>query len=121
MRSSVSDIKRARKEANFFRAISELFINVARDEPLVRDLIINRVTLSPNGSNCIIYFYVPGGQEVFKEKLKTLKLYKPSMRKAISNLIPGRYTPELTFKYDDAYEKQRKIEDLLDSIQHEEK
>lgn len=116
MRSSVSDIKRSRKEALFFKTISSLFMKIGLDDPALRDLFINKVQLSPSGASCTVYFYIPGGQQAFDEKLAIMKLYKPSLRKAIADLIPGRYTPELIFKYDHSYEKQRKIEALLDSL-----
>ena len=34
-------------------------------------------------------FYSVDGEKAFKDKLETLKLYKPSLRKAISQNIPG--------------------------------
>lgn len=119
--SSISNIKRARKEAYFYRTISQLFLRIAQDEPQLSDLMLNRVVLSPSYSNCTVYFYIPEGQEAFNQKLQILKLYKPSIRKAVSNLIPGRHTPDIIFRYDNQYEKQRSIENLLDTIATQEK
>lgn len=110
------EIRRARKESNFYRVISQLFIQLAKDEPQLHDMFINRVLLSPSYSSCTVFMYLPGGQEAFNEKLGVLKLYKPSIRNAISKLIPGRYTPEIIFRYDQQYEKQREIDQLLTQL-----
>ena len=118
--STVSDIKRARKESQFFKVLSQLFASIAHDDSRLQGMFINRVALSPSYGTCSVFFYLPGGQEAFDEKLSVLKLYKPSMRKGIASLIAGRYTPEIVFKYDHQFEKQEKIEKLLDALKEEE-
>ena len=115
--STVSDIKRARKESQFFKILSQLFISILQDDSRLQGMFVSRVALSPSYGSCDIFFSLEGGEEGFKEKLAVLKLYKPSMRKAVSSLIVGRRTPELIFKYDKQFEKQQKIEALLDSLQ----
>ena len=117
--SPSSDIKRARKEAQFFKMLSQIFMQIVCDDSRLQGMFINRVVLSPSYGTCNIFFYLPEGESAFREKLAILKLYKPSMRKAISSLIAGRYTPELMFKYDQQFEKQQKIESILDSLQEE--
>ena len=82
----------------------------------MRGLSITRVKLADDGSICTIFFYTPGGLEAFKEKRNFLILYKPSLRKAIARAIPARYTPELVFRFDDTFEKQQRIEQILDTI-----
>lgn len=51
-------------------------------------------------------------------KFLVLKLYKPSLRKALSKL-PSRYAPELIFKYDEELEKQMKLEELMDKVKEQ--
>ncbi|MBI2775136.1 30S ribosome-binding factor RbfA [Candidatus Dependentiae bacterium] len=112
----VRDIKKAQKEKLFFREISQLFLQMTLDDNRIRDIHVNRVELSADKSMCYIYFYTPKGIEGFKEKLDILKLYKPSLRKAIAAKIKARYTPDLVFMFDEHYEKQEKIERLFDEI-----
>lgn len=114
--SRLSDIKKSQKESLLLREISNLFFSAAIDEKSLQGVYISRVSLSSDKGVCYVYFYSPEGEEAFNEKLKTLKLYKPSLRKGIANKIKARYVPELIFKYDNEFEKQRKIEDLLDKI-----
>jgi ribosome-binding factor A len=116
---SVSDIKRAQKESLLLREISQLFLQASIDEKALQALSINRVKLSPDKGVCTVYFYTPRGQTFFDEILPVLKLYKPSLRKALSARIRARYTPELIFKYDEQYEKVMHIESLLEKVKRE--
>jgi ribosome-binding factor A len=113
------DIKRAQKEAALLREVSKLFMQLSMDEPLLRDLFINRIHLSPDKSHCTVYFYTAAGKAAFEEKLPLLILYKPSMRHALSQELIARYTPDLRFAFDEQFEKQQHIEHLLDSIKSE--
>lgn len=115
------DIKIAQKEAALLREISNLFMQLTMDEPVLRDLFINRVHLSPDKSHCTVYFYTTLGKAAFDELLKTLILYKPSMRHALAQELRGRYTPDLRFAFDDHFEKQQRIETLIDSVKTEKK
>lgn len=116
---SVSSIKKSQKESLLFRAIAQLFTQTMLDDKKLQGLFINRVKLSDDKSVCTVYFYTTGGFADFKEKLQTLILYKPSMRHALAKTIKSRYTPELVFKFDDQFEKQQRIEGLLEKVKGE--
>jgi ribosome-binding factor A len=119
-RSDLKERKVAQKEALIFREFSKLFLRLALDDKNLQDFSINRVSLSKDKGIIAIYFYTPGGQAAFDEKKDSLVLYKPSLRKALAQVIPSRYTPELVFKYDHLFEKQKKIDDLLEALKEEE-
>jgi ribosome-binding factor A len=116
----VSSIKREQKESLLFQEISRLFLQLVLDEPSLQGLSVSRVKLSADKGLCWVFLYTDAGQDVFKEQMKTLILYKPSMRKAISTRIPARYVPNIAFKFDAKFEKQQRIEQLLESIKTEE-
>lgn len=116
---SVSSIKKSQKEALLFRSISELFRETTLEDKNLANLFVNRVKLSDDKSVCTIFFYCAGGLTEFKEKLSTLILYKGSLRRALARMISSRYTPELVFKFDDQYEKQQRIEGLLEKVKGE--
>jgi len=115
----VSEIKRAQKESLLGKKIAVLLSKIALDDPKVSEFTLNRVELSADKGVAVLYFYLPGGQEEFSEKIASLILYKPSIRSAIAKLVPSRYTPELVFKYDKQFEKELKINQLLDRIKEE--
>ena len=114
--SSVSTIKRAQKESLLFREISRLFMQTALDDTRLQGLCVNRVKLSPDKGVCTVYFYTAQGPEYFDQLLDVLKLYKPSLRKALASTIRSRYVPELIFAFDTHFEKQCRIETLISSL-----
>jgi len=114
-----SDIRRAKKESLYYKEISSFFLRIALDDSNLNGLHLNSVKLSPSKTVCIALFYCNGGEQEFKEKIPSLILYKPAMRKALSQNISSRYTPELVFKYDKQFEKQQKIEDLFNKLKLE--
>lgn len=116
---SVSSIKKSQKESLLFRSISELFRETTLEDKNLESLMVSRVKLSDDKGVCIIFFYTTGGLEEFKQKLKILLLYKGSLRRALARSIASRYTPELVFKFDDQYEKQQRIENLLEQVKGE--
>lgn len=109
----VNDIKRAQKASQLMRIICTLFASATRDDSRLRGAMISRVELSVDRSTCYVYFYTPEGEEAFREVLQHLVLYKPSLRAAIAKQIPGRYTPEIMFKFDQAFEKAERVEALF--------
>lgn len=114
--SRTAEIKRSQKESLFLREISQLFMELSADQPVLQGLVISRTKFSADKSVCMVFFYSPHGIKIFEEKLKTLTLFKPSLRKALAHRIKGRYTPDLVFMYDAQLEKQQELEELIESI-----
>jgi len=115
----VREIKHAQKESQLLQEIGRLLIQIAQDEPILQGLYITRVKLSPDKGKCMVFMHSLGGLKEFEEKRPTLVMYKPTLRKALSQLIPGRYTPDLRFTYDATLDKQRHVEDLIDKLKDE--
>jgi ribosome-binding factor A len=113
------DIKKAQKESVLLREIAGLFVHIMIDDPRLEGLFINRVQLSPDGGMCHIYFYTSKGKDDFFERLEILKLYKPSLRKAIAHKLQARYTPNLVFEFDAQFEKEQKMNDLMNKLKEE--
>lgn len=120
MTDKIKDIKRAQKESVLLKEISKLFLQASLDDKRLQEVSINRVTLSPDKSICTVFFYTPQGPAYFKEVLDILKLYKPSLRAVIAKKIQSRYVPDLVFKFDTQFEKEQRINLLLDKIKKEE-
>jgi ribosome-binding factor A len=118
--SPVQDIKRAQRESQILRQVSQLFVQAGLDDPRLHDFFISRVRLSSDKGICYLYFYTARGEQYFKDMLGILKLYKPSMRKALAETLDARYTPDLVFIFDEQFEKQQKIESLLEKLKVDE-
>jgi ribosome-binding factor A len=109
-------IKIAQKESQILKEFSQLYHEAALDNPKLLEVFINRAKLSPDKGSCTIFFYTPGGKEKFEEVLKTLILYKPSLRAALGKAIKSRYVPDLKFKFDETFEKQQRVENLIEEL-----
>ena len=124
-RSNVSRIKKERKKSLFLRHISELIQALSLEDEVVAKVFVTRVELSADTGICYVYFssYPDGTQrsikEIFEEALEKLKLYRPSMRKALAKTLHGRYVPNLTFLFDEEREKVERINELLEKVQNE--
>ena len=114
-----SAIKRSQKESALFRLISQLIHQATLDQPELHNLVITRVELSPGKTLCDVYFYTAEGVEAFNKALETLKLLKPSLRKAIADEMQSRYTVELKFRFDAQFEKKERIDRILDAIKEQ--
>lgn len=114
--SNLSHIKRSQKESLLLKEISKMLLELTLDDSQLSGLYINRVELSKNKGACIVYFYDPQGPALFEAKKNHLILYKPSLRKAIAATLDGRYTPEIIFMYDHQFEKQQRIENILEQV-----
>lgn len=119
--SRVGTKKKNQKEALILKEFSKLFLEISLDNAAVRGLIITRALLSRDKGFCTFLFYDAEGEESFNNKLEILKLYKPSIRTALARLIPSRYVPEIRFKFDTHFEKEKRINELLDALKDETK
>jgi len=118
-KSGVFQIKRDRKKSFILKEVSSLFHKISIDEPRLINLFITRIELSRDGGICYVYFSTHTTEDAFYEGLDILKLYKPSMRKALAEAMHSRYVPNLVFKYDSSKEKERRVTSLLNEIQQE--
>lgn len=114
-----SDVRRARKESLLYKELSTFFMQITQNDPAFAGLFINAVKLSPDRSSCSIFFASAGGEADFEQRLGHLILYKPALRRALSQAIQARYTPQLIFKYDGQFEKQNKLNTLFDQLKVE--
>lgn len=114
--NKVSLQKRAKRESLIRKELSKLFLDIKQSDRNLDDLYITNVELSSNKSSAHVLFFSEKGEEFFNEKLNFIILYKPSVRKALSQILNSRYTPNIIFQYDKTLEKQAKIESLLDKV-----
>lgn len=116
MRSTAPSVKRRQKESLYFRTITQLIADTCRDDAELSNFFVTRIGMSPDGGVCTVYVYSPAGAEYSNKIVGRLILYKPSLRKALGSAISVRRVPEIIFEYDSRFEKQERLEAILDSI-----
>jgi ribosome-binding factor A len=117
--SKVSAIKKAQKESLLLREISTLYFQASADDTRLQNVTITKVELADNKGTCKVFFYTPEGETSFSELLEIIKLYKPSLRKALASRLNGRYTPDIVFVFDQQQAKQIRVETLIEQIKGE--
>jgi len=124
-KSRTNTVKREQKKSFLLRELSSLLQTLANDEAKLSNTCITRVELSADTGICYVYFSsfsddpTKTAQELFDEILPLLKLYKPSLRKALARSIQSRYVPDLMFLFDEKKEKVDKMNQILNKV-HEE-
>lgn len=108
--------KREQKNSLFFREISSLIQQLSLDEPALSKIFVTRTRLSNDYKICFVYISTYTDKNDYDPALELLKLYKASLRKAISQSISGKYTADLVFLYDEDKDKERDLNNLLDSV-----
>lgn len=116
--SNTKDIKHAQKESLLFRVISEIYLNLTREEPGLTGIYINKIVLSKDKGTCTVLFFC-NDQERFQDAFHKLILYKPSIRKSIGQKISSRYVPEIRFAFDKRCERQQSLEAALHEVSKE--
>jgi len=119
MNQRFKEIKRARKESLLLKEISNFFLRIVQEEPSLQGLYISHVRLSSDYGICSVFFHTSDGKKKFEEQLPLLILYKPSLRSAIAKVVEGRYTPNLIFKYDEIFDRQKKVDELIEKLKNE--
>ena len=119
MKKRVSEVKREKKKSFLLHELSELIRALGEDDSRVKSIFVTKVELSKSGGICYVFFSSYDSDFDPKETLEILKLYKPSVRTAISKIMKSRYIPDIRFVHDKTKEKERKIYELLDKISRE--
>ena len=98
------------------RNVSDLIQNELRKN--VGLVTVTDVDLTSDYSYCTIYYTVLDPKDK-KKAFEGLNASRKFFRSALASRITMKRSPELSFKYDDSYEKGARIEELLESIKKE--
>jgi len=116
-----SEVKKEKKKSFFLQEISNFIRQISEDDSRLKSVFVTKVELSKSGGICYVYFSSYDSNFNSEEILDVLKLYRPSVRTALSKVVHSKYIPDIRFVYDKVKEKERRINELLDEISREEK
>jgi ribosome-binding factor A len=86
-------------------------------DPRVPELIsVTNVHLTPDLKYAKVFVSMLGDEKVVKEALKGLNAAAGFVRRELAHRIEIRYTPEITFVFDDSIEHGAHISKLLNQI-----
>ena len=108
--------KRARKVADLIKREVALLMKTEVSDPRLENVVITTVDISPDLSNAKVYFTLTNTAEP-KEANAAFKKAAGFIRHAISEKTELRYTPKISFVYDDTTARANKLIDLIDGAQ----
>ncbi len=114
-----SEKKRSSRVAEAIRnELAILLLNKVRD-PRLQGVSISRVEVPDDLSSAKIYFTVLGGKKEIKEAGSGLEAAKGFMRSHIAKTLNLRFTPALSFRYDNVVEKVAELDEIFQEIANE--
>jgi ribosome-binding factor A len=100
------------------KRISEI-IQVELKDPRVGFVTITEVKVSQDLRHVKVYFSIFGNEKEKKSAVIGLRHATGFVRKRIAESVKVRFVPEIVFEYDEAYEHQRRIDELIERIKKE--
>jgi len=96
--------------------ITELLQREAKDPRLSAMVSVTRVSVSPDLRYAKVFISVLGTEEEKKGVLAGLHAASGFLRRSLSSRLTMRYTPELSFSYDDTMEQAGKVLQLIQQV-----
>lgn len=96
--------------------ITELLQREAKDPRLSAMVSVTHVSVSPDLHYAKVFISVLGTEEEKKGVLAGLHAASGFLRRELSSRLSMRYTPELSFSYDDTMEQAGKVIQLIQQV-----
>jgi ribosome-binding factor A len=96
--------------------ITELLQREAKDPRLSVMVSVTHVSVSPDMHHAKVFVSVLGTEEEKKGLLAGLHAASGFLRRELSSRLKLRYTPDLSFAYDDTMEQAGKVIQLIDQV-----
>lgn len=96
--------------------ITELLQREAKDPRLSVMVSITRVSVTSDLHHAKVYVSVMGSEEEKKGLLAGLHAASGFLRRELASRLTLRYTPDLSFVYDDTMEQAGKVIQLIDQV-----
>ena len=109
----------ARRQERLNNRLMEVLTPVIETEmenPRLQMLSLTRIKVNRDGSHAIIYF-VSENQDYSHQAVETaLNKAKGHFRSVLADALNLRYTPDLSFRYDQSIEESKRLDALFEQI-----
>jgi len=113
--------RRTEQVAEAIKEYVSILIQRELKDPRLGFVTVTRVEISPDLKNAKVFFSVLGDAEARKASSLVLKHASGFLRHELSHQLTLRYTPLLSFEFDEAIEHGEKIQRLLLELEQEDK
>lgn len=101
-------------ETTVQRVLADILRNEVKED--LGFLTITDVKITNELSYMYVYYTVFGDEAKRERTQKALDRANGFIKNKIAHKVKMRKVPDLIFKYDEAYEKGRRIDDIIDSL-----
>lgn len=101
------------------RHLTEL-LRTRVNDPRLSLVTITDVDVNADTTQAQVYFTALGGPEAREETMEGLESANGFLRRELAQSLRLRNTPELIFRWDDAFERGERISTLLDQLKIDE-
>lgn len=98
------------------RELLGLVIQTEMQDPRLQAVTVSRVQVNRDASHAMIFFTVVSDEITPAEAEEGLNHARGYLRRVLAETLDLRYTPDLTFRYDQATEETKRVLDLLEEI-----
>jgi ribosome-binding factor A len=99
--------------------IAMMLIRGELSDPRLKNITINSVKVSPDLQLAKVYYSVMGTDAERNAVDKGLKQASGFIRRSIGDSLKMRYTPSITFFYDESIVRAARISELIETIKRE--
>ena len=110
--------KRIRQVADLVKREIAVLMKTSISDPRLAGVMITSVDISPDLSNAKVYFILSDSSAV-EEANKALQKATSFIRHALAQKTELRYTPQLSFLYDESISHANKLLSLIDKAESE--
>lgn len=114
-------VRLKQRESVLLHAVGDIFVHLQKEIKELVYVFPNRIDLSADGSLAKIYLYSTNGSDFVSRIVGQLIFYRSSIRKSIGSMVAFRVVPEILFLYDNAYEKEQKLQHFIDKVRENDK
>jgi ribosome-binding factor A len=108
-----------RLQSQIVKEISDIVANELRDTPPGM-ITFTRAEISRDLRYGKIYFSVFGQEDIIDDSMNFLKRHAGVIRRMVGRRMRIRFTPELTFHFDNSVEHVMRINEILEKLKNDE-
>ena len=97
------------------RDIGDMLRDEVKD-PRIGFITITEVTVPDDLQIATVYYTVLGDEKTRKEAKEGLESALGYIRRAVAHRLKIKFAPEIIFRYDETFEKEKKLDEIFDQI-----
>ena len=123
MKRKKRSYERSERVGQQIHEILALLVLSELQDPRIKDVQISGVEITPDMRQARIFFLLLNSEDEREIELATIGLNRASgfLRRSLGEKMSIKHTPEISFEYDVSVQNARRIEQLLEEVNNEDR